>query len=301
MTNFQSFSFACVIVLLFSLSSCVGKKKYIAALNSISELQNAHDTEIQQWKQLLDKEKSSVQNLNLQLAEKKGESQALKNMQDKMQQRVDELESQIENINNQSQSSEASLNQSISQKDKEIQSLKNQISDIASVLERYKSTYQAISSELSLALQSFTADEQAVEIVNDGVKVVIFEKTIFVKGSASRITSKGQTALSLISPIIQRYPDMTVQVVGHTDNDPPSNKGYKNNWIFSSLRATTVVRALTNDYDVNANQLLAAGKGEFEPRSSNDTKEGKAMNRRIELNFLPNAEALDRAIRKKIN
>ncbi len=292
--------FTLSLLCFFLLNSCVGKKKYLAALSSISDLQNEHDSEILQWKKLLSTEKTSVQNLNLKLAEKKGETVALTSMQDKLQSRIDELELQKEQMSSQSQTTSASLNQSLAAKDKEIQGLKAQINSIRTELDRYRATFDKVSGELSLALQTFATDEHAVEVINNGVKVVLFEKALFVKGSSSRITPQGQSALELISPIIQRYPDMTVRITGHTDNDPPSNKSYKNNWIFSSLRATNIVRALTNDYDISPSQLIAAGKGEFEPRTSNDTSAGKAMNRRIELLFSPNAEALDRAIRKKI-
>lgn len=296
----QKVGILALILTLTLLSSCVGKKRYLAALNSISELQTTHDSEISQWQTLLDREKNNNQNLSLQLAEKKGETTALTAMQDKLQNRIDELEEQIDNMSNQSVSSQQQLNTTIKAKDTRIAELEAQIASITESLDRFASLFNQVSGDLSLALQGFSFEDYAVETVSEGVRVVLFEQLIFTKGSASRITSDGESALELISPIIQRYPDMSIVVTAHTDNDKPSNRSYKNNWIYSSLRSAAVVRMLVNDYDVSASQITAAAKGEFAPRASNDDPEGKASNRRIELLFRPNVEGLERDIRKKL-
>ena len=127
------------------------------------------------------------------------------------------------------------------------------------------------------------------------------EKLLFRKGSVTRLNEKGKKALSKISNILEEYPSLFIQVIGHTDNKAPEIKSYKDNWNFSVLRAATIVRTLVNDNDFSPNQLLAAGKGEFEPKSSNESADGRATNRRIELLIGIKKEELARRIRSKIS
>lgn len=109
------------------------------------------------------------------------------------------------------------------------------------------------------------------------------------------------TALPLlrkISDILQRYPAFTIQVVGHTDNAIQQNKKLPDNWDLSVLRASAVVKALTDDFQLSPSRVLAAGKGEFSPMKSNETAEGKALNRRLELVMSIRMEDVLREYRK---
>ena len=105
--------------------------------------------------------------------------------------------------------------------------------------------------------------------------------------------------LAIISQVLSGYPGMFVTVVGHTDNKQPSSS-YKDNWNYSSLEAAAVVRMLTDEFDLARNQVLAAGKGEFAPRASNETPEGRKLNRRIELTIEAREDNLIRELRKKV-
>jgi chemotaxis protein MotB len=80
-----------------------------------------------------------------------------------------------------------------------------------------------------------------------------------------------------------------VNVEGHTDNVPyKSNNGFlKDNWDLSLMRASSVLHILTEKYFVSRLQLMASGKGEFSPKATNVTPEGKAQNRRTEIILTP--------------
>ena len=67
------------------------------------------------------------------------------------------------------------------------------------------------------------------------------------------------------------------------------------------LRASTVARLLIEDLDISANRVLAAGKGAFSPMASNETAEGRARNRRIEIVIKPRQDLLVRSLLRKIN
>jgi chemotaxis protein MotB len=81
-------------------------------------------------------------------------------------------------------------------------------------------------------------------------------------------------------------------VEGHTDNVPIKTARFADNWDLSVARATTIVRMLTTTYSVAPTILTAAGRGEFMPKASNETAEGKALNRRTEIILTPNLEKI---------
>jgi chemotaxis protein MotB len=125
-------------------------------------------------------------------------------------------------------------------------------------------------------------------------KVVIEETTLYCSVSIPMerlfkpfVTQSVETTalplLSKISEILQLFPAFTVQVIGHTDNTIQQNKKLPDNWDVSVLRASAVTKVFTEELQLSPSRVLAAGKGEFSPTESNETVEGKAMNRRIEL------------------
>jgi chemotaxis protein MotB len=81
-----------------------------------------------------------------------------------------------------------------------------------------------------------------------------------------------------------------IQIEGHTDNDPIGGKlmeKFPTNWELSTSRALAVVHFLQSEVGINALRLSGAGYGEYQPTALNDTAEGKAVNRRIEIVLLP--------------
>ena len=86
---------------------------------------------------------------------------------------------------------------------------------------------------------------------------------------------------------------MEILVEGHTDNIPLNGQGIiKDNWDLSVKRATSVVKVLTMNNNLDPSQLTAAGRAEYNPISDNTTKEGRRQNRRIEMILSPNLDDL---------
>ena len=83
---------------------------------------------------------------------------------------------------------------------------------------------------------------------------------------------------------------MEVQVEGYTDNVSISTDCMKDNWDLSVARATSVVRILQNDFSISPSRLIAAGRSEYMPLESNDTAEGRSINRRTRIVILPKLE-----------
>ena len=92
-------------------------------------------------------------------------------------------------------------------------------------------------------------------------------------------------------------PDIAVLIEGHTDNDPFSSGGQiANNWDLSTKRATAIVKILRENSAINPENLTAAGRGEFAPIASNETTQGKAKNRRIEVVLTPKLDEISKLL-----
>ena len=105
---------------------------------------------------------------------------------------------------------------------------------------------------------------------------------LFSSGMAALKSSSKADLDSIVSVLQERYMNMAVDVVGHTDSDPIKKSKWKDNWELSSERALSVVRFL-NSSGVPGEKLRAVGCGETRPVMSNATTSGKARNRRVEI------------------
>ncbi len=79
------------------------------------------------------------------------------------------------------------------------------------------------------------------------------------------------------------YPDNDVEVEGHADDRPIHTIQYKNNWYLSSARATEVTIYLVDNKGIHPDRIVPVGYGEYKPVASNETPEGRAKNRRVEI------------------
>jgi len=107
------------------------------------------------------------------------------------------------------------------------------------------------------------------------------------KSGSYEINERAGETLSKIAKIITDYKDYEVLVEGNTDNVPISRPNIRNNWDLSALRASSVVQALQNQYGVDPKRLSAAGRGEYNPLTDNDTELGKQRNRRTQIIITP--------------
>lgn len=142
--------------------------------------------------------------------------------------------------------------------------------------------------------QSISDDSESddVEITVDKTVVMInvSDKLLFNSGSY-RVSNKANNLLQKLADVINSEPSMEVMVEGHTDSQtmvPGSH--LQDNWDLSVRRATSIVRILQDKYNVDPAKLIASGRSSYAPLSENDTKEGRAQNRRTRIVILPNLD-----------
>jgi len=119
------------------------------------------------------------------------------------------------------------------------------------------------------------------ELNSRGLVIAIAtDHVLFASGSAE-FGSDGDAIIAAIAPTLATF-NNEILVEGHTDTVPLDSYGY-DNWNLSADRALAVLKALAKWDGINPARLVATGYGEYRPRDSNETDEGKAANRRVEL------------------
>lgn len=179
----------------------------------------------------------------------------------------------------------------LDKKEQELQKRQARIEELERMIAEQDSVSKRLNRLLREALLGFESDELTVEIQNGKVYVSMSDKLMFKSGSAS-VENKGKEALKVLARILNQNEDFEILVEGHTDNVPISTNKYSDNWDLSVARATSMVRILTDDYSVSPKRITASGKGEFAPRASNETAEGRAQNRRTEIILSPKLDEL---------
>jgi chemotaxis protein MotB len=165
------------------------------------------------------------------------------------------------------------------------------LNDMRQVINRQDSITRRLNDVLRNAMLGFNPDELSVEIKNGKVYVSMSDRLLFKSGSAA-VEAKGKDAIKLLADVLDKNPDIEILVEGHTDNVPIKTAVFKDNWDLSVARATSIVRILTDDHKITPTRVTASGKGEYLPRASNDTAEGRALNRRTEIILSPRLDEI---------
>jgi chemotaxis protein MotB len=105
--------------------------------------------------------------------------------------------------------------------------------------------------------------------------------------------------LEKVAKVLKNQPGMEFMVEGHTDNVPFKKGELLDNWDLSVKRSTTIVRLLQNQYGLDPAKIIAAGRGEYQPLTSNSTADGKAANRRTRIVILPELDQFYKLLEKK--
>lgn len=160
------------------------------------------------------------------------------------------------------------------------------IQDMSREMQRKDSLNLALVMNLKRSLEDVNDNDISVEVRGGKVHVSISDQMLFASGSA-RVNTAANEILGKVAMVLNDHRDLDVIVEGHTDNVPVNVKGVRDNWELSTMRATAVVRVLSNEYYVDPARLSAAGRAEFDPRGDNGTSAGRAMNRRTEIVITP--------------
>lgn len=166
------------------------------------------------------------------------------------------------------------------------------LKEVEDILKKRDEATNALKNKLQKALLGFQQSGLSVDIRNGKVYVSLTDKLLFSSGSII-IDDKGKLALQELAKVLKTQPEINIAVEGHTDNQKVVNLGQiKDNWDLSVLRATSVVRYLTETERIENSRLTATGKGEFQPIGEGTGPEIRSRNRRIEIVLSPKLDEL---------
>jgi len=121
----------------------------------------------------------------------------------------------------------------------------------------------------------------------EGLVISLREIGFFDSGS-SELRATSEAAVRQIATVLSTQTN-SIRIEGHTDNVPIHNTQFASNWELSTARATEMIRLFITRYNLPATRLSAAGYAEYHPAAGNDTLEGRAQNRRVDIVVLATA------------
>jgi chemotaxis protein MotB len=213
-----------------------------------------------------------------------------------MQQQLDTLVSDVNSLKEKIRSDEGSLavkeGELRASRDRllELQALVDELSKSKRKLEAAKAELEKKSGEYEQLASSLRGEIEAGRIelmeLRGRTTVKMKDKILFASGSAT-LGAEGRDALRKVADALRGMANKVVRVEGHTDNVPTGSSGpFPSNWELSAARALAVVHFF-QDAGVDPTRVSGAGFAEFQPIASNDTPEGRSLNRRIDIVLVP--------------
>lgn len=282
--------FYVIIIFVVSLTSCVSKKKFIQSEN---ERKQCVEREINLTEQKVSLNKQ-IEFLKKQIINLEDDTTLLNEKIRLLENKIIEYDQMISS----NLSEKEKLNLQLKKKNDDLREREKKINELDSIAKRQSAALTDVMNKINSVLVSFKKDELSVEMKDGKVYISLADKLLFPSGSAT-LDERGQNAIGMLAGVIKEQPTLDIIIIGHTDSVPIKTNCFKDNWDLSVSRANSVVRILTETYKVNPVQIMAAGKSQYYPVATNETKEGRALNRRIEIVILPKIDQLYNLIQKK--
>jgi len=283
----KSTSLLCMLLSLgILISGCVSKKEYASLQTELdaakSDLKKC-DISLNEYMTKL----SNCETAKAEMAQQAKSQDEILGIREeqiaKLEKQLDQQITQVGDLTVLSQSANDNIKETLSQlegKDKYIQLLQ-------AARTKADSINLALAVNLKGALKDGIEDEDVnVKVDKTVVMINLSDKMLFTSGE-SALTPRAKEVLGKIATIIESRPDLEVMVEGYTDNVPINSSCTPDNWALSVQRSTAVVRVLQDDYEIDPNRLIAAGRGEYNALASNETPEGRATNRRTRIIIMP--------------
>lgn len=269
-----------VLVVLSSvmLFSCVSNKKYKAEQARYLQLNETY-TQLQNSLKICENEKAE---LTRQRAGLQTDIEALNKQIDFLKEHNTQTLKQLQDLSVISSSQAESIKKSLDN----IGAKDIYIQDLQASMARKDSLNMALVMNLKGAIGNLDDKDINIKVDKGVVYIDISDKLLFKSGSFD-ITPAANTVLGKVALVLKNQPDIEFMVEGHTDNKPYKKGVMYDNWDLSVKRATSVVRVLQNQYGLEPSKMSAAGRGEYMPLTTNDTEEGRAVNRRTRIVILP--------------
>ena len=262
------------------------------AENDLAQLQSDYDQTLTERNKLqadYNATKSNLDNLNASYeALEKNSSASIAENAKKNRELLAQLEAKEQAL--------AAENARLDKLKQELEARSQRVAELENVIASKDAAMTRLKNAISKALTNFEGNGLTVEQRNGKVYVSMENKLLFESGSWA-VGTKGKQAVKQLGEVLAENPDIAILIEGHTDNVPyKGNTQLSGNWDLSAKRATAIVNILRENEAINPENLTAAGRGEYAPIASNDSAEGKAQNRRIEVILTPKLDEISKLL-----
>ncbi|MTB51234.1 OmpA family protein [Lewinella sp. W8] len=288
-------SFRIIPVLFFALllTSCVSKRKY----EDLRSVENRQQRELADLRKQLTAAENTVRDLNAsqssQLTESQQREQRLQTELANARNEVARVKTDIETVRNELSLAKTELARQTNQLgglEQDLTARSQRIAELERAIQEKEARIEAIRTTIDRTLRGFSASDLTVREQDGKIYVSMSQDLLFPSGSKT-INAKGKDALAQLAGALVANSDIAITVEGHTDSDGNENT----NWDLSVDRAVSVLKELTKN-GVDPTRIIASGRGEYFPVDNNETREGKARNRRTEIILTPKLDALYRLL-----
>ena len=274
-------------------AGCVSKSNYQRKVDEAAQLTETvrgFETDYQQLARQKEALIASNDQLNRQLTDAMEKSSNLQ--QDLLRARadIDRLEKVLSARSEETGHALAEMRQTIDRLQAENQDLAHQVEQERIAREariaQMKSTYDELVQKMETEIQR---GEITISELQGKLTVNMVERILFDSGKAD-IKPAGLEVLKRVGDILKGVEDKNIRVEGHTDNIPISprlQQTFPSNWELSAARAINVVHFLQTRIGIPGERLSACGFSQYRPVAGNDTAEGRAQNRRIQIELVP--------------
>jgi chemotaxis protein MotB len=262
------------------------------AKNDLEKLTKNYDTAFAQRNKLqsdYDATKSNLENLKASYeALEKNSSASIAANSKKNRELLAQLEAKEQAL--------ATENARLEKLKKELEFGSQRVAELENMIASKDAAMTKLKDAISKALTNFEGKGLTIEQRNGKVYVSMENKLLFQSGSWA-VGSQGKQAVKQLGEVLAENPEIAILIEGHTDNVPyKGNDQLSGNWDLSTKRATAIVNILRENTAIQPENLTAAGRGEFAPIASNDSAEGKAKNRRIEVILTPKLDEISKLL-----
>ncbi|MBQ4819978.1 OmpA family protein [Aquimarina sp. MMG016] len=179
---------------------------------------------------------------------------------------------------------------------RDLDSRSQRVDELEGLIAAQDAKMQGLKTAISKALRNFEGKGLTV-VERDGKVYISMENKLLFESGSWAVGIQGKQAVKQLGSVLAENPDIAVLIEGHTDNVPyTGNAQLSGNWDLSTKRATAIVNLLLENSRIDAQNLTAAGRGEFAPIASNETSTGKAKNRRIEVILTPKLDEISKLL-----
>jgi len=180
----------------------------------------------------------------------------------------------------------------LQERERAILSREQDVLALENLLQLKDENLNQLKNSVASALLGFTGEGLTVE-QRDGKLYVSLENSLLFASGSWTVNDMGKQAINELAKVLAKQTDLQIMVEGHTDDVPYNGSGIiKDNWDLSVMRATAIVRVLSNNKGLDAKKITAAGKGPYSPLVENNSPENRAINRRTEIILSPNMDEL---------